>query len=94
MSEELRVSRVGVVVTCQVCDYMKKPNGRSAPMGLRYCEDDNCAYYWHAPKPGSLWPNESEADFGYPVGADGTTDAPAVPAPPAVTGDVCAEPQR
>ena len=70
----LRETRVGVVVTCSRCDYMKKPIGRSAPMGMHYC-DDECEGYRQPPYPGSLWPDETEAEFGYPVGPDGTTDA-------------------
>ena len=32
----------------------------------------DCPGYRQAPYPGSLWPNETSDDFGYPVGADGT----------------------
>ncbi len=76
MSEkrELSASRVGITIECAVCGYDKKPIGRSAPMGLSYCDDD-CPGYRAVPRPGSLWPRESEADFGYPVGPDGTTEA-------------------
>jgi hypothetical protein len=73
----LRETRVGVYVTCSRCDYTKKPVGRSAPMGMHYCDMDSCEGYWQEPMPGSLWPGESEADFGYPVGKAGTTDADA-----------------
>ena len=74
----LRENRVGVRVECQTCGYTKKPVGRSAPLGMHYC-DDECAGYRRSPYPGSLWPGESEADFGYAVSADGTTDATPTP---------------
>ena len=65
--------RVGVLVRCAVCDDMKKPIGRSGPVGAHYC-DDGCPGYRQEPRPGSLWPGESEADFGYPVSTDGTAE--------------------
>jgi hypothetical protein len=64
--------KVGIAVTCVVCGDRKKPVGRSAPCEWGGC-DDRCPGYRLAPFPGSLWPSESEADFGYPVGTDGTT---------------------
>jgi hypothetical protein len=70
----LSESRVGVFVICRVCLLMKKPIGRSEPLGAMYCTDE-CNGYGRAPYPGSLWPGESEATFGYPVGVNGTTDA-------------------
>ena len=66
--------KVGIVVTCAACGQMKKPIGRSAGLGASYCDDD-CAGYRQPPYVGSLWPGEREADFGYPVGTDGTVDA-------------------
>lgn len=68
MKDEIRV---GVVVTCAVCGDMKKPVGRSAPLGASYC-DDGCPGYRQPPYPGSLWPRETSAEFGYPCGTDGT----------------------
>lgn len=65
--------KVGVEVRCATCGYMKKPVGRSAPLGLHLC-DDHCPGYRQAPRPGSLWPDESEAGFGYPVDAVGTEE--------------------
>lgn len=62
--------KVGILVRCAVCGDMKKPIGRSGPMGASYCTDD-CAGYRQPPFVGSLWPSESEAEFGYPVGNDG-----------------------
>lgn len=65
--------REGVLVTCAVCGDMKKPIGRSGPLGASYCNDD-CAGYRQPPYPGSLWPGETEEQFGYPVGPDGTKE--------------------
>jgi hypothetical protein len=70
----LSATRVGIVVECESCGLEKTPLGRSAPLGMYLCTRD-CPSYYNAPKPGSLWPGESEEDFGYPVSADGTTDA-------------------
>lgn len=72
--QKLRSDRIGIRIDCNICGYSKQPIGRSAPMGLKYCDDD-CEGYRKHPLPGSLWPGESEESFGYPVGADGTTDA-------------------
>ena len=73
----------GVTVRCSVCHMMKKPIGRSAPLEMwgGFCDDD-CPGYRLEPRPGSLWPHETELDFGYPVGDDGTNLAAVPPAPP------------
>jgi len=63
--------RVGIIVTCAVCGFQKKPIGRDAPFNAYYCED-GCPGYRAEPYPGSLWPGETEAQFGYPIGNDGT----------------------
>ena len=68
----LRADVVGVAVECAVCGQMKKPVGRSAPMGPCFCDGD-CAGYLQSPRSGSLWPGESEADFGYRVSNVGTS---------------------
>lgn len=65
--------KVGIIVRCAVCGQMKKPIGRSAPLCGGYCDDD-CKGYRQEPHPGSLWPSETEAEFGYPVGPDGTEE--------------------
>jgi hypothetical protein len=67
--------KVGVTVTCAICGWIKKPYGRSGPLGAFYC-DEGCQGYLKPPYVGSLWPGESEDDFGYPVSADGTKDVP------------------
>lgn len=67
------VKRVGISVTCTTCGMRKKPVGRSAPLEMAngLCDQD-CPGFYNEPRSGSLWPGESEADFGYPVSSDGT----------------------
>lgn len=67
MSEELNPYKVGIGVQCSVCHHMKQPRGRSAPLDYPYC-NWQCSGYELDPQIGSLWPRESEADFGFPVG--------------------------
>ena len=67
----LREDVVGVAVRCAVCGQRKAPRGRSAPMAASYC-DWECDGYAKEPSVGSLWPGESEADFGYAVSDVGT----------------------
>lgn len=61
------VGRVGVAVTCAVCGRTKKPAGRSlAPtMAGSYCDGWECDGYWQDPKPGNLWPGETQEEYGY-----------------------------
>ena len=68
----LNADKVGVAVECDVCGHRKAPIGRSVPLGMYLC-DHECTGYEREPKPGSLWPGESEAEFGYPVADVGTT---------------------
>ena len=68
---KLRSDKVGVAVECVVCHRVKKPVGRSSPLGTCFCDND-CDGYMQTPYAGSLWPGESEGDFGYPVSVDGT----------------------
>ena len=72
--EATLLMRVGVKIVCTVCGQMKQPVGRSAPMGPSYCTDDGCRGYPMPPEPGSLWPGETEVEFGYPVAAAGTIE--------------------
>ena len=67
----LRTNLVGARVVCPTCGQAKKPIGRSEPLGTYWCDDDTCEAYRAAPHPGSLWPGESEAEFGYRVRLDG-----------------------
>ncbi len=63
--------KVGITVWCTVCPRSKKPRGRSAApaMANSLCDDD-CPGYRLDPKPGDLWPGETEEEFGYAVGND------------------------
>ncbi len=71
--------RIGVAVQCTVCGLRKKPIGRSAPVAMAngLC-DHECSGYDQEPKPGSLWPGESERDLGHPCGVNGTREEPRV----------------
>lgn len=62
----------GILVHCSLCGLMKKPRGRSEPLGVEYCTSHTCCAYWDDPKPGDLWPGETDAEFGYPCGDDAT----------------------
>lgn len=67
----LRANVFGAVVICAMCGQQKKPIGRSAGIGGPSMCDYYCEEYHQPPYVGSLWPNESEEDFGYPVGNQG-----------------------
>lgn len=42
-----------------------------------YCNPhDGCTGYWQDPKPGSLWPGETCADFGYAHSHEATEETP------------------
>jgi hypothetical protein len=69
----------GIVVMCAVCGDMKKPIGRSAPFA-HYCDDD-CPGYRLPPYAGSLWPGETDEQFGYPVGLHGWREVVVEPLP-------------
>lgn len=58
--------RVGIRVYCSVCHRQKVPHGRSASDQFSYCQQ-YCPGYDEEPKPGCLWPGETEKDFGYEV---------------------------
>jgi hypothetical protein len=66
-------NKVGIGVNCEVCRKQKRPIGRSVPleMAMDLCSDA-CDGFYEPPYSGSLWPGESEADFGHMVGTDGT----------------------
>jgi hypothetical protein len=74
---KLNPNKVGVIVECAVCGFQKAPIGRSVPFEMYLC-DHECTGYRQEPFPGSLWPGESESEFGYAVGDDGTTIVAAV----------------
>ena len=67
----LRPGIVGIYVKCMTCGRQKKAIGRYTA-AIR-CDED-CQGYWEKPKPGQLWPGESETQFGHPVGNDGITE--------------------
>lgn len=67
--------RRGVRVEGATCGHMKQPTGRSAALGSRYC-DWECPGYRQEPRVGSLWPGETEEDFGYPCSDVGTEKMP------------------
>ena len=71
MTRALNPRKVGVSVYCASCGQRKAPIGRSVPLEMYLC-DWECRGYREVPLSGSLWPGESEADFGYPVNDDGT----------------------
>lgn len=67
--------RVGISAYCTKCRRQKCPRGRSAPMELVMCSPHSgCDGYYEDPKVGDLWPRETEEDFGYPCGSDGTKE--------------------
>ena len=65
--------RIGIEVCCSACGHVKKPHGRSAPLGSVYC-DESCPGYELEPKPGCLWPRETEADFGFKICSNATVE--------------------
>lgn len=69
--------KTGIAGYCAYCGLRKKPIGRSAPMAMaNYLCDFGCQGYHQDPLPGSLWPGETEEEFGFPVGTDGVVDLP------------------
>jgi hypothetical protein len=69
--------RVGISVDCKTCGQPKAPRGRSvaAEMWNSMCTDDRCLGYYDEPKPGDLWPGETEEEFGYPISSNATREA-------------------
>ena len=69
--------KVGIRVECSVCHRTKNPRGRSAPLQSAngYCHRDTCEGYDAEPFAGSLWPGETEKEFGYPVGTNGVRES-------------------
>ncbi len=66
-SPRLDPTKFGVRVSCTVCGHTKQPLGRSAPAMAYHCNSE-CNGYYLDPQVGSLWPDESEVDFGFWVG--------------------------
>lgn len=65
------MGKVGIRVECAVCGQTKQPRGRSAPVQCQYC-DVFCPGYDQPPHVGSLWPGETDEEFGYPCSDVGT----------------------
>jgi hypothetical protein len=65
---QLREDYFGYRVTCTICGRTKAPQGRSVPDALygSICRME-CPGFYEEPLPSNLWPNESEASFGYKV---------------------------
>lgn len=59
---------VGSLVRCARCGMTKRPRGRAAAveMASGFC-DFECPGWDEFPRPGDLWPGETEEDFGYPA---------------------------
>jgi hypothetical protein len=68
---ETMPTKRGIRVTCSTCRRTKQPIGRSAPLGFDYC-DWECPGYRLAPFVGSLWPGETDVDFGFSCSDQGT----------------------
>lgn len=73
----LSQTKSGKRVNCSMCGKEKAPMGRSvsAYTAANYCHPyGDCDGYALQPYMGSLWPGETEAEFGYMVGTRGTTE--------------------
>lgn len=66
------IGKIGVRVICALCGQQKQPRGRSAALIASFCTRDDCAGYVDPPLVGDLWPGETDAQFGFPCGDDGT----------------------
>jgi hypothetical protein len=74
--------RIGISLECTICHRTKAPRGRSVPMAMisSMCtlswpdEPGHCAGYYEEPIPGSLWPRETDEEFGFPCSTDGTRE--------------------
>ena len=73
--KELSKTKHGVRVECKTCGKIKSPTGRSVPLELvsSLCDHD-CPGFYKEPFSGSLWPRETEEEFGFDVGTVGTSD--------------------
>jgi hypothetical protein len=70
------MSKVGIRIECAVCGQTKQPRGRSAPLSSSYCDRDRCLGYDQPPHVGSLWPGETDEEFGFPCSDVGTEPVP------------------
>lgn len=69
----MKPTKKGIRVTCSTCLQTKAPRGRSVATAAAnsHC-DHECPGYNQPPLVGSLWPGETDADFGFPCSNDGT----------------------
>jgi hypothetical protein len=67
----MSATKRGKRIICTACEQMKQPIGRDASMFASYCNRD-CPGYEQEPHVGSLWPGETDEDFGYPCDDRGT----------------------
>ena len=67
--------RIGISVECAVCRRGKAPLGRSVPLEMAnsMCNWE-CPGYWQDPQVGSLWPGETDEQFGHAVGMHGSRE--------------------
>lgn len=67
--------KVGISVYCKTCGREKQPHGRSVSPAVHgaYC-DEECEGYRQEPRPGCLFPGETEEDFGNAVCANATKE--------------------
>ena len=65
----MKPTKRGVRVECAVCGQAKCPRGRDSPLDRCY---HKCPGYSQDPQVGSLWPGETDADFGFPCSDVGT----------------------
>ena len=64
--------KVGIAVYCVRCGNRKAPLGRSVALEqINSLCSYECTGYFQEPFIGSLWPGETEEEFGYQVGAHG-----------------------
>jgi len=70
---QLSPTKLGIRVECTKCGRAKTPVGRSDPHAAFLCNVE-CSGYWESPFPGPLFPGESEEEFGFPVGFNGTKE--------------------
>jgi hypothetical protein len=68
--------KVGISVECTRCGRTKAPRGRSVADAVynSMCTHDQCEGYYEEPKPGDLWPGETQEDFGYSVSSNATKE--------------------
>lgn len=67
----MTATKVGIHVECAVCGRTKTPRGRDGGLHNGKCDRD-CSGYSLDPQVGSLWPGETDEEFGYPCGDVGT----------------------